>query len=157
MPALEVNMIPVDTSIVSGVALSEVDGEIKLLLMKRVKGEFWCHVAGSIEQGETAVDAIIREFNEETQIKVLNLYNAQFLERFYEPHVNVIQLIPVFVVICPPKQKIVLNEEHTDYKWCSLEEALELAPFPNQHAVFKHVWSYFVAKPVNALYRVDIG
>ena len=150
-------MIPVNTSIVSGVALSEIDGEMKLLLMKRVKGGFWCHVAGSIEQGETGVDAIVREFDEETQIQVSGLYNAQFLEQFYEPNVNVIELIPVFVVLCPPEQEVVLNEEHTEYKWCTLEEALELAPFPNQHAVFKHVWSYFVEKPVNALYRVDVG
>ena len=134
-------MIPLNTSIVSGVALSKIDGEVKILLMKRVKGGFWCHVAGSIEEDETGIDAIIREFKEETQIEVSNLFNAQFLEQFYEASVNVIQLIPVFVVMCPPEQEVVLNEEHTEYKWCSLEEALELAPFPNQHAVFKHVWS----------------
>ncbi|MFA1560047.1 NUDIX hydrolase [Aliivibrio fischeri] len=150
-------MIPLSSSVVSGVALSKIDGEVKMLLMKRVKGGFWCHVAGSIEQGETGIDAIVREFKEETQIDVLNLYNAQYLEQFYEASVNVIQLIPVFVVMCPPQQEVVLNEEHTEYKWCSLEEALELAPFPNQHAVFKHVWSYFVKKPVNALYRVDVS
>jgi dATP pyrophosphohydrolase len=141
---------------VSGVALSKIDGEEKILLMKRVKGGFWCHVAGSIEEEETGIDAIVREFKEETQIEVSNLFNAQFLEQFYEASVNVIQLIPVFVVMCPPEQEVVLNEEHTEYKWCSLEEALELAPFPNQHAVFKHVWSYFVEKPVNALYRVGV-
>lgn len=150
-------MIPLNTSIVSGVALSKIDGEEKMLLMKRVKGGFWCHVAGSIEEDETGIDAIVREFKEETQIEVSNLFNAQFLEQFYEASVNVIQLIPVFVVMCPPEQEVVLNEEHTEYKWCSLEEALELAPFPNQHAVFKHVWSYFVEKPVNVLYRVDVG
>ena len=149
-------MIPLNSSVVSGVALSKIDGEEKILLMKRVKGGFWCHVAGSIEEEETGIDAIVREFKEETQIEVSNLFNAQFLEQFYEASVNVIQLIPVFVVMCPPEQEVVLNEEHTEYKWCSLEEALELAPFPNQHAVFKHVWSYFVEKPVNALYRVGV-
>ncbi|CAM2783084.1 NUDIX hydrolase [Vibrio mytili] len=149
-------MIPVDTSFVSGVAISEIYGEKKILLMKRVKGGYWCHVAGSIEQGETGVEAIVREFYEETQIQVTNLYNAQFIDQFFEPHVNVIELIPVFVVMCPPNQKVVLNEEHTDYKWCSLEEALELAPFPNQHAVFKHVWSYFVERAIHPLYRVSI-
>ncbi len=150
-------MIPVNSSVVSGVALSEIDGEIKLLLMKRVQGGFWCHVAGSIEQDETAAEAIVREFYEETQIRVSELYNAQFLEQFYEANANIIELIPVFVVLCPSEQTVVLNEEHTEYKWCTLEEALELAPFPNQHAVFKHVWCYFVDRPVNPLYRVDIG
>lgn len=150
-------MIPVNTSIVSGIALSEINGETKMLLMKRVKGGFWCHVAGSIEKDETGWQAIIREFYEETRIKVCDLYNAQFLEQFYEANVNVIELIPVFVVLCPTNQSITLNDEHTEYKWCTLEEAKVLAPFPNQHAVFEHVWSYFVDKPVNSLYQVKIG
>ncbi|MFA0146693.1 NUDIX hydrolase [Vibrio lentus] len=150
-------MIPLNTSIVSGVAISEIDGQMKMLLMKRVKGEFWCHVAGSIEAGETGWQAIVREFEEETQIKVKALYNAQFLEQFYEAHVNVIQLIPVFAVLCPPNQAIELNDEHTEYRWCDLEEAKALAPFPNQHAVYDHIWSYFVDKPVNPLYRVKLS
>ncbi|MGR5165950.1 NUDIX hydrolase [Vibrio astriarenae] len=147
-------MIPLSTSIVAGVALSRIQGEMKMLLMKRVKGGYWCHVGGSIESGETGVDAIIREFEEETKIQVSELYNSDYIQRFFEPQVNVMQLIPVFVVICPPDQVIVLNEEHTDYQWCSLEEALELAPFPNQHAVFKHVWEYFVDRPISPYFKV---
>ncbi|MDH5922277.1 NUDIX domain-containing protein [Vibrio splendidus] len=150
-------MIPLNTSIVSGVAISEIDGQMKMLLMKRVKGEFWYHVAGSIEAGETGWQAIVREFEEETQIKVEALYNAQFLEQFYEAYVNVIQLIPVFAVLCPANQAIELNDEHTEYRWCNLEEAKALAPFPNQHAVYDHIWSYFVDKPVNPLYRVKLN
>lgn len=149
-------MIPLNTSIVSGVALSSINGETKMLLMKRVKGGFWCHVAGSIEDNETGPDAIVREFFEETQIEVKRLYNAQFLEQFYEPTVNVIQLIPVFVVQCTPDQRVVLNDEHTEYKWCTLDEAIQLAPFPNQHAVFRHVWHYFVERTVEPLYRVEL-
>ncbi|WP_117234830.1 NUDIX hydrolase [Vibrio maerlii] len=149
-------MIPLNTSVVSGVALSEFDGEIKMLLMKRVKGGFWCHVAGGIEGEETGSEAIVREFREETQIKVAELYNAQFLEQFYESNVNVIELIPVFAVVCPPEQVVTLNEEHSEFKWCTLEEALALAPFPNQHAVYKHIWSYFVERPIHPLYRVKI-
>jgi len=150
-------MIPVDTSYVSGVALSEIDGKMRMLLMKRVKGEYWCHVAGSIEDGETGWQAIVREFKEETQIEVPNLYNAQIIDQFFEANVNVIELIPVFVVMCPPNQIVELNHEHTEYRWCSLAEALELAPYPNQHAVFTRVWSYFVDRPVNEMYRVNIS
>ena len=150
-------MIPLNTSIVAGVALSEIDGQTKMLLMKRMKGEFWCHVAGSIEAGETGWQAIVREFEEETKIEVEALYNAQFLEQFYEANVNVIQLIRTFAVLCPPDQAVELNHEHTEYRWCNLEEAKALAPFPNQHAVYDHIWSYFVDKPVNPLYRVKLN
>lgn len=149
-------MIPLNTSIVAGVALSEIDGQTKMLLMKRVKGGYWCHVAGSIEAGETGWQAIVREFEEETKIEAKALYNAQFLEQFYEANVNVIQLIPIFAVLCPPNQAVEFNHEHTEYRWCSLEEAKALAPFPNQHAVYEHIWSYFVDKPANPLYRVKV-
>jgi dATP pyrophosphohydrolase len=44
-------MIPIRCKAVSGVALSTIDGETKLLVMKRVKGGFWCHVAGTVEAG----------------------------------------------------------------------------------------------------------
>ncbi|MBW3698450.1 NUDIX domain-containing protein [Vibrio sp. T187] len=150
-------MIPINSSVVSGVALSEINGEPKILLMKRNKGGFWCHVAGSIEEGELGWQTIIREFKEETQIQVTSLYNAQFTEQFYEHHANVIELIPAFVVQCSPNQAVTLNHEHSDYKWCNLEEALTLSAFPTQHALFKHVWEYFVNKPINELYRIKIN
>ena len=63
-------MIPIRSIIVSGVLLSEIEGELKILLMKRVKGGFWCHVAGKIEENETAPQAILREIGEETAIQV---------------------------------------------------------------------------------------
>jgi dATP pyrophosphohydrolase len=146
-------MIPVKSSVVSGIALSEINGETKMLLMKRVNGGFWCHVAGSIEDGQLGWQAIVREFKEEAEIEVLNLYNGQTMEQFYESNLNVIEFIPVFVVKCEPNQEVTLNHEHRAYKWCNLEEALELAPFPNRHTVFNHVWEYFVDR-LNELYRI---
>ncbi len=56
----------------------------------------------------------------------------------------------------PPNQAVVLNHEHTVYQWCTLEEAKALTPFPNQHRVFEHVWAYFVDKPIDPLFKVNI-
>ena len=66
-------MIPIRSIVVSAVLLSEIEGELKILLMKRVKGNFWCHVAGKVEEGETASQAILREIKEETAIQVQHL------------------------------------------------------------------------------------
>lgn len=149
-------MIPLSTRIVSGVALSQFDGETKMLMMKRVKGEFWYHVGGSIEGDETGVDAIIREYKEETDIDVTSLYYAQYLDKFYQPKANVIQLIPVFVVFCPPNQVVTLNEEHTEYLWCSLDEALQLVEYPEQEDIYQHIWRHFVLNEPNPRFKVDI-
>ena len=149
-------MIPVRCKAVSGVALSTVDGETRMLLMNRVKGGFWCHVAGTVEAGETGWQTIIREFGEETGVAVSELYNGQYLEQFYEASLNTVEVVPVFVVYCPPNQAVTLNGEHTEYRWCTLDEAKALASFPGQKALYDHIWHYFVDNPPSPLMRVDI-
>lgn len=147
-------MIPIRCHAVSGVALSEIDGQIKILLMKRVKGGFWCHVAGTVEAGETGWQTIMREFGEETGIAVTELYNGQYLEQFYEAATNTVMMVPVFVVYCPPNQPVRLNDEHTKYRWCTLAEAKGVVSFPGQQALYDHVWHYFVERTPSALMRV---
>ncbi|OTG84777.1 NUDIX hydrolase [Acinetobacter sp. ANC 4648] len=149
-------MIPIRSVVVSGVALSKINGEIKILLMKRNKGGFWCHVAGKVEAGETAWQAIIREFHEETVIDVQQLYSADYLEQFYEATLNVIELIPAFVVYCDDNQKITLNEEHSEYIWCSLDEALEKVVFAGQKKFYEYVWNNFVKRPPVELLKINI-
>lgn len=55
-----------------------------MLLLKRVKGGYWCHVAGGIEAGEAGWQTILRELKEETLIDQVELHTADFLEQFYE-------------------------------------------------------------------------
>ncbi|MGY0216179.1 NUDIX hydrolase [Endozoicomonadaceae bacterium StTr2] len=149
-------MIQVNTSVVSGVALSEIDGELKILLMKRAKEGFWCHVAGKIEGEEAGWQAIIREFAEETGIKVTQLYNAEYSEQFYEPEKDRFMIIPSFVVWCEPDQVVTLNPEHTEYRWCTLQQALELVPFPNQEKYYQHIWQYFVDKAPSDFMQIKL-
>lgn len=147
-------MIPIRSAIVSAVLLSKMDGEIKLLLMKRVKGDFWCHIAGKLEANETATQAVIREIYEETRVGLQALYNADYIEQFYEPSLNVIEMIPAFVGICADHQSIQLNHEHTAFRWCSLEEALHLAEFTNQKSLYQHIWQSFVHAQPSALLHI---
>ncbi len=148
------NSIPFNTSFVSGVAIANFGQETKLLLLKRANEGFWCHIAGKIKETETAWQAIVRDFHEETGIIVEDLYSADYLEQFYYPVRNCISVIPVFVVEISSGTKIELNEEHTDYRWCSLEEAKSFVPFPNQRLVYEHVWSNFVIRKPSDLLRV---
>lgn len=148
-------MIPIRSIIVSAVLLSKIDGEIKLLLMKRVKGNFWCHVAGKIEADETGYQAITREILEETSVNVVDLYSADYLEQFYEPSLNVIEMIPAFVGFCQDNQPIQLNHEHTEYRWCNLSEAKSLAEFSNQKKLYDFVWDNFVIAQPSALLKIE--
>ena len=137
-------MFSINTSVVSGVAISKIKGEKKILLLKRAEEGFWCHVAGGIEADEFAWQAIIREFFEETGIAINELFSAETTEQFYDASKNQYMIIPSFVVICDPNQAVRLNNEHTDYQWCSLPEALEMVPYPGQKNLYLHVWKYFI-------------
>lgn len=151
-----IELIPIRSVVVSGVALSKFDNEIKLLLMKRVKEGFWCHVTGKIKEHETAWQAIIREFTEETAIQVRNLFSTDFLEQFYEANLNVIEIIPAFVVICDEQQAVVLNHEHTEYRWCTFIEAKQLVSFSGQRKLYDHIWENFVQQQPSEYLKIAI-
>lgn len=136
----------INTAFVAGVALSFFNHQPKMLLLKRVKGNYWCHIAGGIEAGETGWQALLREVGEETKLNIKDLYNGDYLEQFYDPQQDQIMMIPCFVIFCSEDQTVTLNEEHTSYRWCTLEEAKALTPFPNQHALYDHIWQHFVLK-----------
>ena len=147
-------MIPIRSVVVSAVLLSEIEGELKILLMNRVKGNFWCHVAGKVEPNETASQAILREILEETGTHVQQLFSADFIEQFYEPSLNVIEMIPVFVGYCQPNQSIVLNHEHTEYQWCNIKKKKKLAVFSNQRKLYDFIWENFVLQKPSLLLKI---
>ncbi|MGE6080437.1 DNA mismatch repair protein MutT, partial [Aeromonas veronii] len=72
-------MIPIRCKAVSGVALTTVDGETKLLVMKRVKGGFWCHVAGTVEAGGNRWETIFWGVGGETGIRGTRTYQRPVL------------------------------------------------------------------------------
>jgi len=150
------NNIPINSSVAAMVVLSEREGEMRILLMKRAKEGFWCHVAGSIEAGETAWQTALRELQEETGLRAETLYTAEHLEQFYEAGRNVITIVPAFLCFVDSDAEVQLNDEHLDYRWCTLEEALELTGFPNQHSLYQHVWRYFVEREPNPRMRIDL-
>ncbi len=76
--------IPIRAFLVSLVVLRKTDARHEVLLLERTQtlvGE-WCQVSGSIEEGETAWQAALRELNEETGLKPGALYSADTCEQF---------------------------------------------------------------------------
>lgn len=140
------NNIQLNTAVVAGVVLAKLNGNTKMLLLKRHKDQFWSHVSGRIEANETAWQAFNRELTEETGCIPSALYSADYIEQFYDIPTNSIILVPVFVAYLPEPCEVMLNKEHSQYRWCCLNEAKSLTPFPNQHAAYSHVWDNFVVR-----------
>ena len=151
--------VPVKAIAASAVVLKEAQGELQLLLMKRAEqdGNFWAHVTGGIEAGETAWQTALREINEEAGISIEALYSGEFIEQFYDARNNRIMLVPVFVAYAKPGAEVVLSEEHSDYRWCNLAEAKALAPFIGLHKVYEHVWQHFVLAQPHEILKIPFA
>lgn len=145
------------TRAVSCFTLKRVDRDMKVLIMKRVgdplDGE-WFQVAGRIEDGETAWAAALRELEEEASLVPQRFYAAEICEQFYSHEVDAIIVMPVFVAFVDDTAQVVLNEEHSEYKWMTLNEAQSVLPFLGQRRVLAQVWEDFVDSEPTELLRI---
>ncbi|NHZ86245.1 MAG: NUDIX domain-containing protein [Planctomycetia bacterium] len=105
------------------------------LMLKRSTGKhyehLWQGVAGKIEKGETATQTVIRELKEETGKKPKRLFVADHIASFYDARNDRIQMVPIFGIEVE-NSEVQLSEEHSDYKWVSFDEALNLLTWKGQ-------------------------
>jgi dATP pyrophosphohydrolase len=107
------------------------------LLFHRAVDKYWHVVAGVVEDGETFAGAAARELHEETGLDAA-LVDLAMPQRYrvpeemrheYAPGVNEVA-IENFAVEVPAGWAPTLNEEHDEYRWLSLADALALAHWP---------------------------
>ena len=124
------------------------NGSFEVLLLKRTEkwGAFWQGVSGAPEWEESDAEGAVREVREETGFAVegslrqigyrYELWREDDLdgeqwERVYGPEVRAIPE-EVYVAVVPNDVDPVLApDEHDAFKWCSVEEAMELLKWEN--------------------------
>ncbi|MEP3112513.1 NUDIX domain-containing protein [Nisaea sp.] len=139
---------PIRALLSSLVAVRQSETQSEVLLLKRTRtpaGE-WCQISGSIEEGETAWQAALRELQEETSLKPVSLYSGDISEQFYEAARDAIILAPVFVAFIDQAHKVMLNHEHSEYRWVGFDEAVEMVAFGGQRRVLRWVEGEFVKR-----------
>lgn len=150
--------VPIRCFAVSVIVLRPADEGFLVLLLRRTGGPIegeWCQVAGGIEPGEAAWRAALRELEEETGLVPERFYSADICEQFYEPDKECISMLPVFVAYVGAEAAVILNHEHSDFRWMTFAEARAAVPFSGQRAVLGHVEREFVrARPTEWL-RID--
>lgn len=107
----------------------------KFLLLKRSDDKIypgiWQGVTGKIKDEEPPYKTALRELKEETGLDADKMWTADKINIFYDAKKNIMNLIPVFGVVVHSKE-IILSEEHSEYKWCSIDETVKLLTWEQQ-------------------------
>lgn len=123
--------------------------EPEYLLLKRRKEKFYGHlwqgVAGRIETGESAVETVLRELQEETQLEPVRVFVVDHVSSFYQNYKDRINLIPVFGIEVNIGE-VILSDEHTEYRWVNFDEALDLLSWPQQRKALSVLYEMIMNK-----------
>lgn len=105
----------------------------RFLILHRPREDYWHVVAGVVEEGEDFAGAAQRELREETglDLPVTDLGMAQGYEVRTDmrgEYVDGVAEVTIgnFAVEAPEGWEPVLNEEHDDYRWLGLADAIAI-------------------------------
>lgn len=101
----------------------------------------WETVHGTIEPGETPVQASMRELQEETGFAPLRLYNVSRTEAFYQHASDEVVLIPVFAAFVPLATAPRLSMEHDRAEWLAPAEAARRFAWPRERRALEDILS----------------
>lgn len=101
----------------------------EVLFLKRAKeksyGETWCVPSGKVEGGESPLEGVLREVQEETGI-TLRKEQVTLFRPTYVVYVSGNFHYYIFGAHLHVKPSVTVNQrEHTEYRWMTVEEALQ--------------------------------
>lgn len=118
-----------------------VEGKPEYLLFKRAKGKIyqgqWRMIGGKVEPDETFWQGALRELKEETGLVPITFWTLPSVNTFYEHKSDTVHHIPAFAAEIEEGQKPILDDEHTEYEWLSLEQAVRRISWPEQQRLLK--------------------
>jgi dATP pyrophosphohydrolase len=122
-------------------------GEVfELLLLKRSasRGGFWNVVNGTLELRESAIDCRKRELLEETGIRNVINWSGE-IHRFSFQYQDDIFVVVAFAVGVSDDETVVINDEHTEYRWVNFDEAIGLLKFNDDKIALQNFREKFMS------------
>ena len=132
-------------SFVDTYALRGTGASLEVLVLRRGPAGrnpgSWETVHGTIEPGETPVQASLRELREETGLVPQKLYNLSRTEAFYQHKSDEVALIPVFAAFVPPAAAVQLSAEHDRGEWLRVRDAAQRFAWPRERRALEDILS----------------
>ena len=101
----------------------------------------WETVHGTIEPGETPVQASLRELREETGLVPEKFYNLSRTEAFYQHKTDELVLIPVFAAFVASGASVNLSAEHDRAEWLKARDAAVRFAWPRERRAMDDILS----------------
>jgi 8-oxo-dGTP pyrophosphatase MutT (NUDIX family) len=149
---------------VGAVVFRITNGQREYLLMKYRNGH-WEFPRGKVEDGETEIDTMRREIEEETGISQLRIiegyrknirfsYKAhgdEYRERAKDKNCAFIRKKAVFYLAEAMDEDVVISHEHQKFLWLTFDEAMNRLTFSNAKKILEAANKYLQKHCVNKL------
>lgn len=104
---------------------------------EKIYANQWRMVGGKVQEGEQSWQAALRELKEETGLSPVKLWAIPSVNQFYEPKSDTVHTIPPFAAELEFDAEITLDDEHSEYKWVSIEDVQSYIKWPEQLRLMK--------------------
>jgi dATP pyrophosphohydrolase len=116
---------------------------------------FWQGVSGWIEADEVPHLAALRELREETGLEAAELYAVDAVFDLYAWKRGTVDAIVPFAALVAAESEPQLSDEHDDWRWEPLAEAIQLVPYEPQRVALRRISEDLLERPELAnLYRI---
>jgi 8-oxo-dGTP pyrophosphatase MutT (NUDIX family) len=118
---------------------------LQVLVLRRAAGGrnpgSWETVHGTIEPGETPVQASLRELREETGLAPERFFNLSRIEGFYQHRTDELAIIPAFAAFVAADAAPRLSAEHDAFAWLPPADAVRRFAWPRERRALDDVLS----------------
>lgn len=115
----------------------------EFLQLKRRQDDYlggtWQTVYGTLEPGETAVEGALRELREETSLVPREFYRVAIAPAIYTAINDTTWVVPAFCALVSRDDQVVLNDEHSAFRWVARCEVIEAFMWASDHAAIESV------------------
>lgn len=148
------------SDIVDVYVFRRLNARVQFLLLHRKAeasmGNTWQAFHSQIQLGDTTLQTVTRVVEESIDLKVDEVYSADYINQFYDEARDAMVLSPVFAVTLEAQSPVRLSPEYRDAAWFDRDDATARLPFSGQRWAVRHIDEIMGAsEEQRAIYRLD--